>query len=167
MLIRVETEADREAVYGVNLAAFGTPSEAELVDVLRREARPLVSLLAEVDGDVVGHILFSPVSLTGHPGLKVMGLAPMAVVPGHQGKGIGSALARTGLEHCRRLAFSAVVVLGHPDYYPRFGFLPASRFGIDSRYDVPEGVFMALELEPGGLSGRAGRIEYHPAFDAV
>ncbi len=164
MLIRAEKENDRDAVFAVNGSAFETPAEATLVDLLREQARPVVSLVAEDQGNVVGHIMFSPVVLSGNPDLKVMGLAPMAVAPEHQRKGIGSALVRAGLEQCRQLGFVAVVVLGHPEYYPRFGFSPSSRFGIDSDYEVPEEVFMAMELEPEALSGKTGRVKYHHAF---
>lgn len=167
MLIRAEKENDREAVFAVNVSAFETPSEATLVDVLREQAQPVVSLVAEDNGNVVGHIMFSPVFLSGNPDLNVMGLAPMAVAPERQRKGIGSALVRAGLEQCRQLGFVAVVVLGHPEYYPRFGFSPSSRFGIDSGYEVPEEVFMAMELEPEALSGKTGRVKYHPAFSNV
>ena len=164
MLIRAENEKDRDAVFAVNISAFDTPSEANLVDVLREKAEPVVSLVAEVNGEVVGHILFSPVSLFLNPSLKVMGLAPMAVAPEQQRRGIGSALVRAGLEQCRQLGFAAVVVLGHPEYYIRFGFSPSPRFGIDSAYEVPDEVFMAMELQPGALSGKTGRVKYHPAF---
>jgi putative acetyltransferase len=167
MLIRAENENDRDAVFAVNLSAFETPSEATLVDGLREHAQPVLSLVAEENGNVVGHIMFSPVFLSGNPDLKVMGLAPMAVAPEHQRKGIGSALVRAGLEQCRQLGFVAVVVLGHPEYYPRFGFSPSSRFGIDSDYEVPEEVFMAVELEPEALSGKTGRVKYHHAFSKV
>ena len=167
MLIRAERENDRDAVYAVNVSAFETPAEADLVDSLREQAHPIVSLVAEENGEVVGHIMFSPVSLSGHPRLKLMGLAPMAVTPEHQRKGFGSALVRAGLEQCKQLGFAAVVVLGHPDYYPRFGFSPSSRFGIDSEYEVPQDVFMALELQPEALSGKTGRVKYHAAFGNV
>ncbi len=165
MLIRAEREEDREAVYAVNVSAFETPAEADLVDALREHAQPLVSLVAEVEGAVVGHLLFSPVAVSGHPGLRVMGLAPMAVAPEQQRKGIGSALVRAGLEACGRLGFVVVVVLGHPEYYPRFGFAPASRFGLDCEYEVPDEVFMAMELEPEALSAKSGKVKYHAAFN--
>ena len=167
MLIRAEKENDRDAVYSVNVSAFETASEANLVDTLREQAQPVVSLVAEDNGEVVGHIMFSPVFLSGYPNLKVMGLAPMAVVPEHQRKGIGSALIRAGLEQCKQLGFTAVVVLGHPVYYPRFGFSPSSRFGIDSEYEVSEEAFMAMELHPGTLSGKTGTVKYHAAFSNV
>jgi putative acetyltransferase len=168
MLVRAEEKKDRAAVRAVNVAAFETPSEANLVDALREQARPVVSLVAEDDnGAITGHILFSPVSLLGHRGLKVMGLAPMAVAPKHQRKGIGSALVRAGLEQCKQLGFVAVVVLGHAGYYPRFGFLPSTHFGIGCEYDVPEDVFMAMELQPAALRGTTGTVEYHAAFSDV
>ena len=168
MLVRAEQDKDRAAVHAVNVAAFETPSEANLVDALREQAQPVVSLVAEEDnGAIAGHILFSPVSLSGHPGLKVMGLAPMAVAPKHQRKGIGSALVRAGLEQCRQLGFVAVVVLGHTGYYPRFGFLPSTHFGIGCEYDVPEDVFMAMELQPAALRGATGTVKYHAAFRDV
>jgi putative acetyltransferase len=167
MLIRAEKAGDRDAVYAVNVSAFETPSEAKLVDTLREQAQPVVSLVAEDNGEVIGHIMFSPVSLSGYPNLKVMGLAPMAVAPRQQRRGIGSALVRAGLDQCRQLGFAAVVVLGHPEYYPRFGFSTASQFGIDCEYEVPDEVFMALELEPDALSGKTGRVKYHAAFSNI
>ncbi len=167
MLIRAEDESDRAAVHAVNVSAFETPSEANLVDSLRQQVRPVVSLVAEENGAVVGHIMLSPVSLSGHPDLKVMGLAPMAVAPEHQRKGIGSALVRAGLKQAKQLGFAAVVVLGHPKYYLRFGFSPSSRFSIDCEYDVPEEAFMAMELRPEALSGRTGRVKYHATFGNV
>ena len=167
MRIRRETEADRAAVRAVNEAAFETPAEADLVEALRGKDMPLVSLVAEVDGRVVGHILFSPVSLTEHAHLNFMGLAPMAVVPDYQRKGIGSALVRQGLAHCKDLGCCAVVVVGHPEYYPRFGFAPAGRYGLRCEYDVPAEVFMVAELEAGALSGASGLVRYDDAFAGV
>lgn len=164
MLIRAEERQDWPAVYVVNVSAFESPVEAALVDALRKQAYPVVSLVAEDAGAIVGHIMFSPVSLPDHPELKLMGLAPMAVAPQHQRKGIGSALVRNGLKQCRQLGFGAVVVLGHPRYYPRFRFLPALRFGIRCGYDAPEEAFMIIELQPGFLGGASGKIQYHPAF---
>jgi len=151
-------------VHALHVAAFGARGEADLVDALREQARPLVSLVAERQGAVAGHVLFSPVSMADHPGLGMMGLAPMAVVPELQRRGIGSALVRAGLERCRELCVSGVVVLGHPGYYPRFGFQPAVRFGLGCEYEVPEEAFMALELQPGALNRASGTVRYHPAF---
>jgi putative acetyltransferase len=164
MLIRNEEETDWGAVHALDAAAFETPAEADLVDALRQQASPVVSLVAQENKAVVGHITFSPVELPGHPELKIMGLGPMAVAPAHQRRGIGSALVRAGFEQCRKLGFGAVVVLGHPTYYPRFGFSPATRFGIGCEYDAPEEAFMVVELEPGYLRGAAGKVKYHAAF---
>ena len=167
MHIRPEQPPDIDAVRQVNRAAFETSTEASLVDILRENARPLISLVAEDAGALVGHIMFSPVTISSQIDAGIMGLAPMAVVPARQGHGIGSALVTAGLEECRRLGVAGVVVLGHATYYPRFGFRPASGFGLKSEYDVPDEVFMALELEPGGLQGKAGTVRYHPAFAMV
>lgn len=164
MLIRNEEEKDFSAVHALNASVFESPVEANLVDVLRKQARPFVSLVAEDNNTVVGHIMLSPVSLSGHPGLKIMSLAPMAVAPAHQNKGVGSALVRTGLERCKELGFGAVVVLGHPGYYPRFGFSPSARFGIGCEYEAPEEAFMVVALQPGYLHGKTGTINYHAAF---
>lgn len=168
ILIRPEREADLDSVYGVNTAAFNTPAEAYLVNQLRGAVSPLVSLVAEISSDIiVGHVLFSPVTLDDHPGLFLMGLGPVAVLPEHQRRGIGSALIENGLDACRSLGCGAVVVLGHPDYYPRFGFQPASRFGLQAVRDVPDEVFLARELLPGYLDLASGVIRYHPLFDHV
>lgn len=164
MTIRLEQTEDQPTVRELLLAAFEGPGEANLVEALRIEASPIVSLVS-VDGDTInGHILFSPVTLSGDPNLNVMGLAPMAVWPQHQRTGIGSDLVRAGLDACRELGTQAVVVLGHPEYYPRFGFHPSKKYSIDSEYNVPEDVFMAMELKPGTLTGKTGRISYHEAF---
>ena len=167
MFVRTEEEDDRAAVHAVYISAFETPSEANLVDALRNQARVLVSLVAEENGAVVGHIMFSPVSLSGHPDTKMMGLAPMAVAPKQHRKGIGSALVRAGLVKVKKLGCMAVVVLGHPDYYLRFGFSPSSRFGIECEYDVPAEAFMVMELRPAALRGKRGRVKYHSAFGNV
>lgn len=164
MLIRTEQKNDHAVVHAVNISAFSTPAEAELVDALREQVQPIISLVAEVSGDITGHIMFSPTSLSGDASLKMMGLAPMAVAPEQQRKGIGSMLVRAGLEECRLLGVAAVVVLGHPEFYPRFGFSPASRFGMDSEYDVAKELFMAIELQAGALSGESGTIKYHAVF---
>jgi putative acetyltransferase len=164
MEIRPERNGDIAAIRALNQAAFDGDTEANIVDLLRVRARPIVSLVALDAGSIVGHILFSPVTLSGHEDLVMMGLAPMAVLPAHQRRGIGSSLVRAGLDRCVRLPCSAVVVVGHPEYYPRFGFVPASRFALGCEYDVADDVFMAVELEPGSLRGRSGTIRYHEAF---
>lgn len=167
MHVRPERPDDVAAIRYVNRTAFDTTVEADLVDGLRQQANPIVSMVAVANGAIVGHIFFSPVTLSSQSDFQIMGLAPMAVVPGPPRLGIGSALVLAGLDECRRRGVGAVVVLGHAGYYPRFGFVPASTFGLTSEYDAPDEVFMALELTADALRQRAGVIRYHPAFAAV
>jgi putative acetyltransferase len=164
MRVRPETEVDRAAIRAVNEAAFESKVEADIVDALRSRGAELVSLVADRDGVVLGHILFSPVVLEGHAGLRLMGLGPMAVLPRHQREGIGSALVRAGLSRCIELGVHAVAVVGHPRFYPRFGFAPASRYRMRCEYDVPDDVFMIAELTHGALREASGLIRYDAAF---
>ena len=165
MLIRAEKGSDKIAVRSLYLAAFETSAEANLVDALREINQTGISLVAEKYHHVIGHIMFSPVRLIGFQNVKIMGLAPMAVAPQFQRQGIGSMLVHTGLDCCKRDNTGAVVVLGHPGYYPRFGFLPSSCYGIISEYDVPDEVFMVLELKPGYFQGKSGMIKYLSVFN--
>jgi len=168
MIIRDETPEDRESVHRVNELAFPTPGEANLVDALRERARPYISLIAIAEDRVVGHIFFSPVTIeSATDSFTAMGLAPMAVLPEHQRQGIGTLLVREGLRECQRIGHEVVVVLGHPEYYPRFGFVPASLKGLRSEYDVRDEVFMLAELTPGALKGRTGLVKYRSEFNAV
>jgi putative acetyltransferase len=161
--VRTEKTEDHESVRRVNELAFGQRNEADLVDALRANARPYISLVAVADDQVVGHIFFSRVSVESEGGVfTAMGLAPMAVLPDCQNQGIGSQLVREGLKECQRLGHDIVVVLGHPNYYPSFGFAPASLKGLRSEYDVPDEVFMVVELVPDALAGRQGLVKYHP-----
>lgn len=165
--IRNENPEDYAAVYRVNKLAFEGVEEADLVERLRG-VRPNISLVAVKDGAVVGHIFFSPVTLAPeNENLNAMGLAPMAVLPEFQNQGIGSALVRRGLEECQKHGFEAVFVLGHPAYYPRFGFTPSKAKGIGCEYDAPDETFMVLELTPDALNGRAGIVKYHPEFAEI
>ena len=168
VIIRQETIEDQEGIRQVNQLAFGQDNEASLVDSLRINARPFISLVALVDDQVVGHISFSPVTIESPKGsFNAMGLAPMSVRPEYQNRGIGSKLVREGLNQCARIGETNVVVLGHPNYYPRFGFVPASRKGLRCEYDVADEVFMVLELAPNSLAGRTGLVKYHPDFSQV
>ena len=171
MNIRPETLDDIPAIYDVNKLAFdGQEAEAGLVDAIRggESFIPGLSLVAEEDGRIVGHILFSRIWIeTEERRLPAIALAPMAVRPEFQNQGIGSALIRRGLEECRRLGETIVIVLGHKRYYPRFGFSPELAKGIECPFgDVGE-AWMALELVPGALGGMRGRAVYPPAFEGV
>ena len=168
MIIRKEKDSDKEKIWKVNAEAFETEEEANLVDVIRDSGISFISLVAEEDEEIVGHILFTPVELIGDDsGLKLMGLAPMAVLSKLQKKGIGSQLVKIGIENCSAQGYDAIVVLGHPEYYPRFGFVPSVKYGIKSEYDVPDEVFMVLELKESSLKDKNGIIKYHAAFSGV
>jgi putative acetyltransferase len=166
MEVQAEKLEDLEAIRRVNVAAFGRESEADLVDQLRGTASTF-SFVAVESEQIIGHIFFSPVAIEGEceDSLFILGLAPMAVLPEHQRKGIGSALIQHSLEECARLGCKAVVVLGHPTYYPRFGFIPAKEKGLGCEYPVPDEVFMVLELESGALEGCTGMVKYRSEFN--
>lgn len=163
--IRDEQPLDVEAIRAVHLAAFGQPQEATLVDQLR-EGGAIASLVAERSPHIIGHICFSPVEIVSESPVAglVAGLAPLAVLPEWQRQGVGTQLVVAGIASCRQLGYQAIVVLGHPTYYPRFGFIPASRLGWRCEYDVPDEVFMVLELQPGTLSPAPGLVQYRPEF---
>lgn len=165
--IREETAGDVEPIRGVNRLAFGQDAEGRLVDRLRDEGYARVSLVADVEGHgVVGHILFSDLPLTTDEGtIPAVALAPMAVVPDHQRRGIGCALVRAGLEACRERGYRVALVLGHRAFYPRFGFSSALARQIDAPYRGED--FMAMELETGAMSGVHGRVTYPPPFAEV
>ncbi len=170
--IRGETAEDIAAIRRVNElafghSAFGHSGEADLVDNLRAAACPHISLVAVMDGQVVGHIFFSPVTLEeGGFNLAIFGLAPMAVLPDYQRQGIGSQLVKAGLQECQKAGCDVVVVVGHPEYYPRFGFIPGIRKGLRCEYPVPDDVFMMAELTPNALLAR-GLVKYRPEFGSV
>lgn len=166
-MIRIERADDQVAVFALNAAAFESDGEAKLVDQLRAQADPVISLVAEDNDCITGHILFSPVTTNPPTSLSLMGLAPMAVSPALQRSGIGSRLVEAGLKQCKRAGVDAIVVLGHPEFYPKFGFEPASSFGFRSEYDVPDEVFMMLEIKAGALGPVSGVVKYHPAFAEV
>ena len=167
--IRDETPADYEAVERVIEAAFGSPVEARLVALLRKSAHPQVSLVAVQDGELVGHVFFSPVRVGTDDARAppALGLGPVGVRPDLQGEAIGSRLCRAGLERVRALGSPFCVVLGHPSYYPRFGFAPAEERGLHYEDTEPTPAFMVQELQPGGLRGVSGAVHYDPAFSAT
>lgn len=162
MLIRPETAADVDSIRQVHRLAFGGDDERRIVDRLRETAHPIISLVAD-DGGVVGHIMFSPLTLGQGNARLLMGLGPVGVTPARQRQAIGSALVLTGLEECRRIGVVGSVVVGHPEYYQRFGYTRASAFGLTCQFEVPDDVFMALELVKGAFDG-GGLIRYHAAF---
>jgi putative acetyltransferase len=168
-MIREEIAEDIPGIFEINEAAFGRPEEALLVDRLRARKAFIYSLVAVQDGQLVGHALISPILIQSDTGVVIVvaGLGPVAIRPSYQKQGIGGELITTGIELCREASYSAIVVLGHPDYYPRFGFQPAARFGISSPYDVPDDAFMVLELEKGVIGELNGVARYHPEFDGV
>lgn len=163
VVIREESPADASAVRDVNERAFGTPLEAGIVEALRGSDGS-ISLVATSADRVVGHILFTPVTVDSSAGVRVAGLAPMAVLPEHQRAGIGSRLVRAGLDACRRGGYGAVVVLGHPAYYPRFGFTRADAHGLSCEFPVPPEAFMVLGLQPEVLARLSGTVRYRPEF---
>jgi putative acetyltransferase len=164
--IRIECPADIPGVRAVNKAAFETGAEAALVDALRENGKFVLSLVADIGGQIVGHILFTNIEMEpGGAQARMLGLAPMAVRPEWQGRGIGSALVRRGLEDCRDFGYRGVVVLGHPNFYLRFGFTPASSHGISSIYDAPDEAFMAVALGDEELP--KGLALYQPEFADV
>jgi putative acetyltransferase len=166
-VVRAETERDVPSIRRIHQCAFTTGAEADLIDLLRARGKLLLSLVAECEGRTVGAIAFSRVVLPAHTGLSGAGLGPIAMDPDFQRKGFGSLLVRAGLEKCRESGFDFSIVLGHPDYYPRFGFIPAGRFGLHCAWIVPEEAFMAIEFRPGALAGSYGLVTYEPEFDNV
>ena len=166
--IRPETPADAAAVYRVEAAAFGRPAEAELVHKLQQDGVESISLVALLDGEVVGHILFSPVMVKSNAEeFTAVALGPLAVSPQQQNKGIGSELCRQGLTTCKEAGHELVFVLGHSNYYPRFGFVPTAPLGLRCQFDVPEDAFMVVELVAGALRNKRGTVYYHPLFSGV
>ena len=160
--VRPESPADVVSVRNVHESAFPTKAEAGLVDALRDHDKDLVSLVAEVGGSVVGHVLFSPVTISDRADGGV-GLAPLAVLPEYQTRGIGQSLVRTGLEICGERGYPYVVVLGGPTYYARFGFVRASSRGFSNEYGVDE-EFMVIELTEGALPAAGGSVRYAAEF---
>jgi putative acetyltransferase len=162
--IRPEEPRDADDVRAVHQYAFGRSNEAALVDTLRGVA-DAISLVAVIDDRVVGHILFTPVEIHDRDRVTpALGLAPMAVLPEQQRRGIGSELVRAGLDACRSHGHAIVIVLGHPAFYPRFGFVPASRHGIACEFSVPADAFMVRELRSGALHEVSGTARYRPEF---
>jgi putative acetyltransferase len=165
---RQEQFGDEAAIRGLNEQAFGQPNEANLVDALRERGAVVLSMVAMDNDRVVAHVLFTEaVVMEADWQFNVLCLGPMAVLPSHQRRGIGSQLLQRGLDKCRELEYDAVVVIGHPEFYPRFGFVEARLKGIRCEFDVPDEAFMVLELREDALAGRTGLVKYQPEFSEV
>lgn len=164
--IREETAPDIRGIKDVNEQAFAGTEEATIIDALRSAGAVTLSLVAVVDGEVVGHLLCSPVSINrDSTSTEAVGLGPMAVAAKFQRMGIGSRLVDECLRRLRQAGHSAVVLVGHPAFYPRFGFVPASRFGLHCEFECPDEAFMALELQPGSLAHlEGGVVHFRPEF---
>ncbi|HLV45584.1 MAG TPA: N-acetyltransferase [Flavobacterium sp.] len=169
--IRQENKDDFNAVFEVNKFAFGQDNEANLVELLRQSNAfdPELSLVATLGNKIVGHILFTKIRIVNDDKIEIesLALAPMAVKPEFQHKGIGGQLIKHGLDKARELQYKSVIVLGHENYYPKFGFVPADKWKIKPPYDVPTNVFMALELVTDGLKNTNGIVKYPKEFETV
>ena len=167
LALRPERPSDYPAIYTLNKLAFVGEIEARLVEKLRQGPAyiPGLSLVAEQNDQIVGHILFSLVEIRqAAQTTPLLSLAPMAVLPEFQNQGIGSWLVREGLAKCRQTGYPGVIVLGHPGYYPRFGFTAAAEKGLRLPFDAPAEAFMVYELYPHSLDGIQGLVVYPPEF---
>jgi putative acetyltransferase len=162
--IRIEGPDDVAAIRELNQRAFAQNQEANIVDALRANGAAMLSLVAIIGGHVAGHIMYSPIEVGDVIGA---GLGPMAVLPEHQRQGIGGRLVEAGTERLSSTGVPVIVVLGHPAYYPRFGFLPAGRYGVRCEWPVPDEAFMMLVLDQARMSGVTGVARYRPEFSTV
>jgi putative acetyltransferase len=166
--IRPERPGDEEAIAEVNRLAFGGEDEVGIIAGIRGSEYyiPELSMVAESDGKIIGHIMFSIITLVrfDRPAETILSLAPMAVDPGMQKKGIGTAMVKAGMDKARELGHTVIVVIGHPGYYPRFGFLPARDLGLDIGMEVPNEAFMVAGLQPGALQDAGGMVQFSPPF---
>lgn len=173
MEIRAAVPEDYKTIFEINAQAFPTQAEASLVELLRQRPQFVseLSLVADEDLILVGHILFTPISIDSPTGQSnttlALALAPMAVVPESQRNGIGSALVKNGLAMAKKMNYDSVIVLGHPEFYAHFGFRPASKWGIRAPFAVPDEAFMALELTSGALDNAMGIVAYPKEFELV
>lgn len=168
--IRPEKLGDEEQIRNVNVQAFGRDAEARLIELLRGSRFYVegLSLVAEQDNQIIGHIMLSMAMLISNQEvMPILALAPMAVLPEYQNQGVGTRLVKTGLKRAENSKFPAVVVLGHPEYYPRFGFVRASEKGVYAPFGAPDEVYMVMELTPNALANITGTVRYPPCFDDI
>jgi putative acetyltransferase len=168
--IRPEKLEDIASINEVTRLSFGGEAEVKLIKAIRESdySIPELSLVAVQNNRIVGHILFSPIRIESvKKSVEALALAPMAVLPECQNRGIGTKLVKHGLEACKELGYKIVIVVGHPNYYPRFGFKPAREYRLKAPFEVPDEAFMVLELVPGALKNVRGVAKYSPAFDSV
>ncbi|HUV79958.1 MAG TPA: N-acetyltransferase [Candidatus Bathyarchaeia archaeon] len=168
--IRPEQPEDIASIDEITRLAFEGEEEAKLIVAIRNSDYfiPKLSLVTVQNNRVVGHILFSPITIESpETSVDALALAPMAVVPDFQNKGIGTKLVKHGLEACKKLGYTIVIVVGHPEYYPRLGFKPAREYGIEAPFEVPDDAFLVCELFSGALKKVRGMVKYSPAFDSV
>ncbi len=165
--IRKEKQKDYDKIRIVNDQAFGQPDEGRIVDKLRESCKEIVSLVAVSDNEIIGHIFFSPVTIETQTGfVKGMGLAPMAVLPEFQNRGVGSMLVNEGVRIIENMSCPFVIVLGHETYYPRFGFERASKFGLKCQWEgVPDEAFMVMIIDESAMKGISGIAKYRDEFN--
>ncbi len=165
--IRKEEQKDYDKIRIVNDQAFGQPDEGRIVDKLRESCKEIVSLVAVSDNEIIGHIFFSPVTIETQTGfVKGMGLAPMAVLPEFQNRGVGSMLVNEGVRIIENMSCPFVIVLGHETYYPRFGFERASKFGLKCQWDgMPDDAFMVMIIDESAMKGISGIAKYRDEFN--
>ncbi len=166
MIIRKETKEDYKSIYEVNKKAFNQNDESELIQRIRTSKYFIaeLSLVAEENGKIIGHILFSKIKIIGEKEYESLSLAPMSVLPKFQKQGIGEKLVKKGLKKAKNLGFDSVIVIGHKDYYPRFGFEKASKWNIKCSFEVPDDAFMAFELKVGALENKSGTVQFPKEF---
>lgn len=171
LTIRQENKADYKKIYELNLLAFEEKEEAVLVDLLREndEFIPQLSLVALLNDEIIGHILFTKIKIIDDNGNEneSLALAPMAVLPKYQKKGIGRKLINKGFDIATKLKFKSVIVLGHEHYYPKFGFVPTKKWNIKPPFEVPANAFMGIELVKNSLENISGIVKYPKEFEEV
>ena len=162
--IRPERPGDLTAIHAAHELAFGQRQEGDIVDALRRNGAASLSLVATEGGEIVGHIVYSPIAIVGR--IEGAALGPMAVHPEWQRQGVGTALIRAGNAALKGEGCPFIIVLGHPEYYPRFGFRRASEHRVRCQWAVPDDVFMLLVLDQVRMAGVSGEARYRPEFSS-